>query len=76
MDRLPPFLSQLAKRQHLFAVLCAVGCLIGLCFILYALFSDTPNRSTTWVVAILILLNARMNMRMYRIARWLNTDYK
>ena len=63
------FVERAIRRQRLFAILSAVGVFVGLGLALKWGLDDTPSHPLEFVVVILILLNARNQMRQWRYAK-------
>lgn len=66
------FAAQAIRRKHVFRTLAIVGVLIGVGLLLLALYERVahPDRATGahLVVVVLVLLNARQNLRQHKYA--------
>ena len=67
------FMLAAIRRQRVFLVLSVTGVVIGLLFGIYALIQNANDPSyelgVRLLVAVLILLNARQNLRQYKYAQ-------
>ena len=68
------FVAQAIRRQQVFLYLSGVGVLVGLALIVLAgvrVVADEPG-SATFIMGILVLLNARQNLRQHKYAKVLS----
>jgi len=63
------FVARFIRRQKLFATLSAVGVAVGLSLALYWALDGKPGSKLQFVVVILVLLNARNQLRQWRVAK-------
>ena len=67
------FATQAIRRERLFWILAWVGVAVGVLYGISVVYQTWRDPSTEWgvrfVLVILILLNARQNLRQYKYAR-------
>ncbi len=63
------FVARFIRRQKLFATLSAIGVAVGLGLALYWAFDGKPGHKLQFVVVLLVLLNARNQLRQWRVAK-------
>jgi hypothetical protein len=63
------FVARFIRRQKLFATLSAIGVAVGLGLALYWAFDGKPSHKLQFIVVLLVLLNARNQLRQWRVAK-------
>ena len=69
LDGEEAFVERCVRRQHIFLVLSAIGVAVGLGLALWWALDGKAGHSLEFVVVLLILLNARNQLRQWRYAK-------